>query len=266
MAVLLETKGLAEVEIGQDRWVAKNGIYPVVIEEAKPSLTKAGMGSVKLRLSVDAPDTPDDGITIFDDLTIQGPSVIYFKGKLRQLGIPVEQDGVTDEHVCAHLLGKRVFAELFNEVATTKESDFKEPKKVLNAEGREVLVFKSRVKGYYQHDVRAQRGQVQAVAAQVAVPAPVVAQAPMAPPAGFGAPQAASLAPPGFPMAQTQAAVAPQGFHQAPAGFGTPPAANGGAPAGFPAPQGGVPGWAQPQTAAPAQPEAGGGRGRGKKG
>lgn len=262
MAVLLQTKGLAEVEIGQDRWVSKNGVYPVVIEEAKPSVTKSGAASVKLRLTVDVPNTPDHEVRIFDDLTIEGPSVIYFKGKLRQLGIPVEQDGVTDEHVCAHLLGRRVFAELFNEIATTKESDFKEPKKMLNSEGHEILVFKSRVKAYYQHDVRAQRGQVQA---PVQAPAPVQQQL-MAPPAGFGAPQAAPQAAPSFPAAQTQAAVAQPGFAQAPAGFGAPPAQNGGAPAGFPMPQGGVvPGWAQPEVAGPAQAEAGGGR-RGKKG
>jgi hypothetical protein len=259
--VVMQTKGLAELEIGQDRWVSKNGRYPIVIEEAKPSTTKQGMGSIKLRGSVNAPGTPDDGVTFFDDLTIEGPSAAYFKRKLRQLGIPVEQDGITDEQICAHVLGKQLFADLENEVATTKESNFTEPKKILNAEGQEVIAFKSRVKAYYLHNVSS--GQVQAPAAQVAAP---VAQAPLAAPAGFGAPQAAPLTPPGFPAAQTQAAVAPQGFAQAPAGFGAPPAANGGAPAGFPAPQGGVPGWAQPQAAAPAQAEAGGGGKRGKKG
>lgn len=260
MAVLLQTKGLPELEIGGDRWVSKNGRYPVVIEEAKPGTTQAGMGSIKLRGSVEAPGTPDDGVTFFDDLTIEGPSAQYFKRKLRQLGIPVEQDGVTDEQICAHILGKHLFADLENEVATTKESGYKDPKKVLSADGHEIVAFKSRPKGYYLNDVR---GQVQAPAAQVAAPQQPVTMA--QPPAGFGAPQAAPLAPPGFPAAQTQAAVAPQGFAQAPAGFGAPPAQNGGAPAGFPVPQGGVPGWAQPQGAAPAQAEAGG-RGKGKKG
>lgn len=247
MAVILQMKGLPELEIGADRWVSKNGRYPIVIEEAKPSITKAGMGSIKLRGSVEAPGTPDHGVTFFDDLTLEGDSAPYFKRKLRQLGIPVEQDGVTDEQICAHILGKHLFADLENEVATTKESNFKEPKKVLNADGQEIIAFKSRVKGYYLNDVR---GQVQAPAALIA-PAPV-AQAPMAPPAGFGA---APVAPPSFPAAQTQAAVAPPGFAQQPTGFGTAPATNGGNP-GFPPAQGALP-WTLPPGAPPAQPEGG---------
>lgn len=261
----LQTKGLPELEIGADRWVSKPARYPFVITSAeeKPS-SKTGAAMISIRCVVEAPGTPDDGVSFFDNLVIEGASAAYFKKRLRQLGVPVEQDGVTGEQICAHLLGKRFFADLTLEPAMTKSESgaYDKPKKYIDANGNEAQAYQSRPTAYYQHAVGG-----------VTTAAPVQQQAPVqaAPvqqtaPSGFGGP------PPGFggaPQGFAQpgaGAVAPQGFAQPPAGFAQPQA-NGGAPQGFGGAPAGVPApWATPPAQQPAQAEAGstGGK-RGKK-
>jgi hypothetical protein len=271
----LYLKDQPELEIGQFRWVHKPGRYPVTIVSAEEGVSSKGDPKISLRGTVDGGEefARDNGVSFFDHLICRGPSGAYSKKKLRQLGVPVDSDQpISLEQVCAHLTGKRIFADLTNEQAFDKgaSGDYDVPKMVMDENGKEIRAYNTKATAYYLHNVG---GQLGAPTPQVQAPAPVQQPQPMqaapsqAAPQGFGPPQGFPAQPPqGFPQPQTQAAVAPPGFPQMqqPQGF---PAPNG-APPGFPGAQGGMPApWAQPQPQAQ-QAEAapsGGGRGRGKK-
>jgi hypothetical protein len=278
----LYLKDQPELEIGQFRWVHKPGRYPVTIVTAEEGVSSKGDPKISLRGTVDGGEefARDNGVSFFDHLICRGASGAYSKKKLRQLGVPVDSDTpISLDQICAHLTGKRIFADLTNEQAFDKgaSGDYDVPKMVMDENGKEIRAYSTKATAYYLHNVGGQLGapapQVQApVQQQGFTPPPPQMQQQQAP-QGFGPPPgfAPQAGPPqGFPVPQTQAAVAPPGFPQmgTPPGFAPQQAAPNGAPPGFPA-QGGMPApWAQQAQSSAPQAEAapsGGGRGRGKK-
>lgn len=241
----LETRGLPELEIGQDRWVNRPARYLCQIQSAEPGQTGKGADKVVLRGSVEEQNADgsvgiNNGVTFFDHIAINGETAQWFKKKLRQLGVPVEQDGISLVQICQTLVGQRFFVDLDLEEAMKKgPNGVLEPKTMINGQGQVVKCYQSKPTAYYSHAIGGQPQAQQVVAAPVAPIAPQFVQ------------QAAPAAPAYAAPVQAAPQMAPQ------AGFG--------APNGFGAPAGGPTPWQQPVQAAPAQVDTSGGGKRGKK-
>lgn len=180
------------------------GLYRCTVVQAVEGVSKAG--STMIEITTEIAEGPFKGEQMKDFLLTDGTAKGAGIGrtKLRGLGINVDTDAETpDAVICSQLNGRSIFVTLEHENMTTKESNYTEPRTVIDSKTNQVItMMRARAGAYSLHQV----GQLAGAQTQTQAAPQAMQMAPqMAPQAQGGFAQPA-------PVAQQQAL--PQAWQQ----------------------------------------------------